>query len=83
MAILTPPRHLDVLRKALSDADAGAAQYKTDLFGIITYAGQVRGYVLPNLNNPASGRAAPPPTRRPRRRGRRRQACCRAGPRAR
>lgn len=52
MAILTPPRHLDVLRKALSDADTGAAQYKTDLFGIITYAGQVRGYVLPNLNNP-------------------------------
>jgi hypothetical protein len=53
MAILTPPRHLDVLRQALSDADAGAAQYKTDLFGIITYAGQVHGYVLPNLNNPA------------------------------
>lgn len=52
MAILTPPKHLDVLRQALSDADAGAARYKDDLFGIITYAGQVRGYVLPNLNNP-------------------------------
>lgn len=52
MAIQTPPRHLDSLRQALTAATAGADQYKDDLAGIITYAGQVRAYSLPNLKNP-------------------------------
>lgn len=45
-------RHFVTLRDSIAQANVTSDQYKSDLFGIVGYAGQVRAYQLPNLAHP-------------------------------